>query len=190
MCTVFVSICCVNIWSCATHMHDIHPSQTHTHHITHTPHHTHTSHCIPPVPSQFYARPDTFSLGVCNGCQLMALLGWVPGVDAQGQQGRLPDTEQPRFIHNNSGRFESRWVTVAIDESPAIMLQVCGEGGGGGGLRISLYFCPSLTHTNFINKTKNTNNSLTHKQTPHTHTHTTQHTGNGWFSCWYMVCPW
>ena len=25
----------------------------------------------------FYARPDTFSLGVCNGCQLMALLGWV-----------------------------------------------------------------------------------------------------------------
>jgi phosphoribosylformylglycinamidine (FGAM) synthase-like amidotransferase family enzyme len=26
---------------------------------------------------QFYERPDTFSLGVCNGCQLMALLGWV-----------------------------------------------------------------------------------------------------------------
>ena len=27
---------------------------------------------------RFYERPDTFSLGVCNGCQLMALLGWVP----------------------------------------------------------------------------------------------------------------
>jgi len=27
---------------------------------------------------RFYHRPDTFSLGVCNGCQLMALLGWVP----------------------------------------------------------------------------------------------------------------
>ncbi|MCJ7665740.1 MAG: phosphoribosylformylglycinamidine synthase, partial [Actinobacteria bacterium] len=27
---------------------------------------------------RFYGRPDTFSLGVCNGCQLMALLGWVP----------------------------------------------------------------------------------------------------------------
>lgn len=26
----------------------------------------------------FYAREDTFSLGVCNGCQLMALLGWIP----------------------------------------------------------------------------------------------------------------
>nr|XP_060635941.1 phosphoribosylformylglycinamidine synthase-like [Anolis sagrei ordinatus] len=29
----------------------------------------------------FYQRKDTFSLGVCNGCQLMALLGWV-GVDS------------------------------------------------------------------------------------------------------------
>jgi len=28
---------------------------------------------------RFYHRSDTFSLGVCNGCQLMALLGWVPG---------------------------------------------------------------------------------------------------------------
>ena len=27
----------------------------------------------------FKARHDTFSLGICNGCQLMALLGWVPG---------------------------------------------------------------------------------------------------------------
>ena len=27
--------------------------------------------------NDFYRRPDTFSLGVCNGCQLMALLGWV-----------------------------------------------------------------------------------------------------------------
>lgn len=49
----------------------------------------------------FYARPDTFSLGICNGCQLMALLGWVPGT---GQQGPLPDTSQPRFVHNSSGR--------------------------------------------------------------------------------------
>ncbi len=26
----------------------------------------------------FYNRQDTFSLGICNGCQLMALLGWIP----------------------------------------------------------------------------------------------------------------
>ncbi len=54
----------------------------------------------------FYSRPDTFSLGVCNGCQLMALLGWVPGT-GQHQDGVLPDAVQPRFIHNSSGRCES-----------------------------------------------------------------------------------
>jgi len=35
----------------------------------------------------FYNRPDTFSLGVCNGCQLMALLGWVPGPQVGGVLG-------------------------------------------------------------------------------------------------------
>jgi phosphoribosylformylglycinamidine synthase len=64
----------------------------------------------------FYRRPDTFSLSVCNGCQLAALLGWVPweGID---------DELQPRFIHNKSGRFESRFSTVRIDKSPAVMLK-------------------------------------------------------------------
>ncbi len=64
----------------------------------------------------FYHRPDTFSLGVCNGCQLMALLGWVPW------RG-IADSVQPRFIHNRSGRFESRFVSVRILKSPAIMLK-------------------------------------------------------------------
>ncbi len=64
----------------------------------------------------FYDRPDTFSIGICNGCQLMALLGWVPW---RGIVGEL----QPRFIHNLSGRFESRFATVRIDKSPAIMLK-------------------------------------------------------------------
>lgn len=65
---------------------------------------------------RFYNRKDTFSLGVCNGCQLMALLGWVPwqGID---------DIRQPRFIHNRSGRFESRFSTVKILPSPSIMLK-------------------------------------------------------------------
>ena len=65
---------------------------------------------------RFYARPDTFSLGVCNGCQLMALLGWVPW------RG-IADAAQPRFIHNRSGRFESRFSTVRIYPSPAMMLK-------------------------------------------------------------------
>jgi phosphoribosylformylglycinamidine synthase len=65
---------------------------------------------------RFYERPDTFSLGVCNGCQLIALLGWVPW------RG-IPDRVQPRFIQNKSGRFESRFSTVRILDSPAIMLK-------------------------------------------------------------------
>jgi phosphoribosylformylglycinamidine synthase len=66
--------------------------------------------------NDFYNRPDTFSLGVCNGCQLFALLGWVPWLG-------IPDHQQPRFVQNVSSRFESRWVTVKIMESPAIMFK-------------------------------------------------------------------
>jgi phosphoribosylformylglycinamidine synthase len=83
----------------------------------------------------FYNRPDTFSLGICNGCQLMALLGWVPatGDDTGSVSAQLPDTQQPRFVHNKSGRFESRWVQVAIEESSSIWLQ------GMGGSRIGVW---------------------------------------------------
>ncbi len=64
----------------------------------------------------FCRRADTFSLGICNGCQLLALLGWIPWAG-------IPDIRQPRFIRNTSGRFESRWATVKIVGSPAIMLR-------------------------------------------------------------------
>ena len=64
----------------------------------------------------FYHRPDTFTLGVCNGCQLFGLLGWVP-------EFGLAAERQPRFIRNLSGRFESRWSTVKVQKSPAMMLQ-------------------------------------------------------------------
>jgi phosphoribosylformylglycinamidine synthase len=63
----------------------------------------------------FYHREDTFSLGVCNGCQLMALLGWIPW---EGIENRF----QPRFVHNRSGRFESRFLTVKVLQSPSLML--------------------------------------------------------------------
>jgi phosphoribosylformylglycinamidine synthase len=65
----------------------------------------------------FRQRTDTFSLGVCNGCQLMALLGWIPS-----QEG-LPEDKQPRLLHNDSGKFESRFSSVKIGHSPAIMLK-------------------------------------------------------------------
>ncbi len=64
----------------------------------------------------FYQRPDTFSLGICNGCQLFGLIGWVPwrGIEAE---------RQPRFVRNISARFESRWTTVKVGKSPAMMLE-------------------------------------------------------------------
>lgn len=65
---------------------------------------------------KFYERPDTFTLGVCNGCQLFGLLGWVP-------ETGLAAEVQPRFVRNRSGRFESRWSTVKVRKSPAIMLK-------------------------------------------------------------------
>lgn len=66
----------------------------------------------------FRKRKDTFSLGVCNGCQLMALLGWIP--DNEG----LPESDQPRLLHNHSAKFESRFSSVKITEGPAIMFKV------------------------------------------------------------------
>ncbi|CAH1793843.1 unnamed protein product [Owenia fusiformis] len=74
----------------------------------------------------FYERSDTFSLGVCNGCQLMALLGWVAPDDSliqnkENQEGAT--TGQGVFVtHNKSERFESRFSTVNIGETPSIML--------------------------------------------------------------------
>jgi len=65
---------------------------------------------------EFYERPDTFSLGICNGCQLFGLLGLVPWQDIEAEK-------QPRFVHNVSGRFESRWSTVKVGKSPALMLK-------------------------------------------------------------------
>jgi len=64
----------------------------------------------------FYNRPDTFSLGVCNGCQLFALLGWAP------YKG-MEDGIQPRLTQNSSGIFESRYSTVRITKSPSILFK-------------------------------------------------------------------
>uniref|UniRef100_UPI004048CDBA phosphoribosylformylglycinamidine synthase n=1 Tax=Algoriphagus sp. TaxID=1872435 RepID=UPI004048CDBA len=60
----------------------------------------------------FYARPDTLSLGVCNGYQLMIELGLI-----------TPDhTEKPKMEHNASHKFESCFVNVTIPENKTVML--------------------------------------------------------------------
>ena len=62
----------------------------------------------------FYARKDTLSLGVCNGCQLMMELGLI-----------LPELgdRHPKMKHNLSGKFECGFVSVDIQPSNAIMLE-------------------------------------------------------------------
>lgn len=83
----------------------------------------------PQLKSQFQAfrdRPDSFSIGICNGCQLLALLGWVPGAEGGGA---LPLEKQPRFVHNRSGRFESRFVTIRIEKSAASKVWLKGMEG-------------------------------------------------------------
>lgn len=60
----------------------------------------------------FYARRDTLSLGICNGCQLMMELGLV-----------FPDLgdKHPRMHHNLSHKFESSFVTVSIPQNQSVM---------------------------------------------------------------------
>ncbi|HEX5656389.1 MAG TPA: phosphoribosylformylglycinamidine synthase [Polyangiales bacterium] len=59
----------------------------------------------------FFARPDTFALGVCNGCQMMsALHELIPGAESW-----------PRFVRNRSESFEARVSLVRIERSPSIL---------------------------------------------------------------------
>jgi phosphoribosylformylglycinamidine synthase len=61
----------------------------------------------------FYARHDTLSLGVCNGCQVMVELGLVYPEHAH----------MPKMMHNASGKFESAFLNVEIKENRSIMLK-------------------------------------------------------------------
>ncbi|MDQ8036465.1 MAG: phosphoribosylformylglycinamidine synthase [Pedobacter sp.] len=61
----------------------------------------------------FFTRGDTFSLGVCNGCQMMSQLkDLIPGAD-----------HWPRFLRNTSEQFEARTVMVEVKDSPSVLLK-------------------------------------------------------------------
>lgn len=63
--------------------------------------------------NNFYARKDTLSLGVCNGCQLMMELGLL-----------YPDwKDHPKMHHNGSKKFESAFINVNIPENDSVMLK-------------------------------------------------------------------
>ena len=61
--------------------------------------------------NRFYARPDTLSLGVCNGCQLMMELNLL-----------TPDRHDiGKMVHNNSHKFESCYVGLTIPQNNSVM---------------------------------------------------------------------
>ena len=61
----------------------------------------------------FYARPDTLSLGICNGCQCMVEL----------ELTNPEDVEKPKMQHNDSHKFESEFITVTIPENHSVMMK-------------------------------------------------------------------
>jgi phosphoribosylformylglycinamidine synthase len=62
---------------------------------------------------QYFHREDTFSLGICNGCQMMSnLKELIPGARSW-----------PHFVRNLSEQFEARVVLAKIDASPSVLLK-------------------------------------------------------------------
>lgn len=60
---------------------------------------------------KFYARPDTLSLGICNGCQLMVELGLI-----------YPEhQDKPKMLHNDSHKFESQFLGLTIPQNNSVM---------------------------------------------------------------------
>ncbi len=84
----------------------------------------------------FFARSDTFGLGVCNGCQMFAeLADIIPGAQAW-----------PRFTTNLSERFEARLSQVEILDSPSLFLQ------GMAGARLPIAVAHGEGYANFARR--------------------------------------
>jgi len=63
--------------------------------------------------TSFFHRTDTFTLGVCNGCQMLSQLKeLIPGAE-----------HWPRFVRNQSAQFEARLAQVEVLDSPSILLR-------------------------------------------------------------------
>jgi len=61
----------------------------------------------------FFRREDTFTLGICNGCQMLSNLHeLIPGAD-----------HWPHFVRNRSEQFEARFVSVEVQDSNSVLLQ-------------------------------------------------------------------
>jgi len=63
--------------------------------------------------ARFFARADSFALGICNGCQMLAQLKpIIPGAD-----------HWPRFLRNRSEQYEARLALLQVEGSPSLFLR-------------------------------------------------------------------
>ncbi|MEH8021690.1 phosphoribosylformylglycinamidine synthase [Rheinheimera metallidurans] len=85
--------------------------------------------------ADFFLRDSTFSLGVCNGCQMMSnLKSLIPGAELW-----------PRFVTNKSERFEARFSLVEIQQSPSVLF------AGMAGSRMPIAVSHGEGHAEFAN---------------------------------------
>ena len=86
--------------------------------------------------SAFFARKDSFALGVCNGCQMLSnLVELIPGSE-----------HWPRFVRNRSEQFEARVAMVQVQESPSIFLR------GMAGSRLPIAIAHGEGHAEFASE--------------------------------------
>ncbi len=85
--------------------------------------------------SRFFERDSTFTLGVCNGCQMVSnLKSLIPGADLW-----------PRFVRNKSERFEARFSLVEVQQSPSLLF------AGMAGSRMPIAVSHGEGHAEFAN---------------------------------------
>ena len=68
---------------------------------------------------KFYAREDTLSLGICNGCQLMVELGLIENGELRIENDDNP--KRTRMLHNDSHKFESEFISLSIPQNDSVM---------------------------------------------------------------------
>ena len=80
---------------------------------------------------RFYSRPDTLSLGVCNGCQLMVELGLLDNLTnlqfdnsskQQSSNCEIVKLSNIRMLHNDSHKFESGFVGVTVQKNQSVLM--------------------------------------------------------------------
>jgi len=68
---------------------------------------------------RFYSRPDTLSLGVCNGCQLMVELGLIGDKIVNRKSS---NSKSPKMLHNDSHKFESGFVGLTVQKNQSVLM--------------------------------------------------------------------